>query len=234
MDELDKKDKTDEMDEITDKWNFDEVIDRKCYGTVKWDPFVLKMFLGAEDLLPLWVADMDFRAPEPILKAMIDRVNHGIFGYTLPEEDYYQAIKIAVKGGVKQLKLYFMLGLPGEKDDDVAAIARFLNNLVDLGFNRSRAIRVSINPFIPKAWTPFQWANFIDEKSYKTRCLMLRKLTRKPQIEISCLNYKWALIQAILSIGGSELSPIIQYVAENGGRLSAWRKALKKYVPVLL
>ncbi|MHA1718529.1 MAG: MalY/PatB family protein [Promethearchaeota archaeon] len=92
MDELDKKDKTDEMDEITDKWNFDEVIDRKCYGTVKWDPFVLKMFLGAEDLLPLWVADMDFRAPEPILKAMIDRVNHGIFGYTLPEEDYYQAV----------------------------------------------------------------------------------------------------------------------------------------------
>mgnify|MGYP000117784587 CR=1 FL=1 len=163
-------------------------------------------------------------APETTSSRLQMAINKNFF-----EEDYYQAIKIAVKGGVKQLKLYFMLGLPGEKDDDVAAIARFLNNLVDLGFNRSRAIRVSINPFIPKAWTPFQWANFIDEKSYKTRCLMLRKLIRKPQIEISCLNYKWALIQAILSIGGAELSPIIQYVAENRGRLSAWRKALKKY-----
>ena len=80
------------MDENTKKWNFDEVIDRKCYGTIKWDPLVLKFFLGHENLLPLWVADMDFRAPEPITKAMIERVKHGIFGYTLPEEDFYQAV----------------------------------------------------------------------------------------------------------------------------------------------
>ncbi len=80
------------MDENMNKWNFDEVIDRKCYGTIKWDPYVLKFFLGHENLLPLWVADMDFRAPEPITKAMIERVNHGIFGYTLPEEDFYQAV----------------------------------------------------------------------------------------------------------------------------------------------
>jgi len=74
------------------KWNFDEVIDRKCYGTIKWHPYVLKVHFGYEDLLPLWVADMDFRAPEPIIKAMIERVNHGIFGYTLPEEDSYMAV----------------------------------------------------------------------------------------------------------------------------------------------
>ena len=79
------------MEEKINKWNFDEVIDRKCYGTIKWQPKFLKMWLKYEDLLPLWVADMDFRAPEPITKAMIKRVNHGIFGYTLPEEDYYDA-----------------------------------------------------------------------------------------------------------------------------------------------
>ncbi|QEE15601.1 MalY/PatB family protein [Promethearchaeum syntrophicum] len=80
------------MEEITRKWNFDELINRKCYGTIKWEPNFLKKWLKYEDLLPLWVADMDFRAPEPITKAMIDRVNHGIFGYTLPEEDYYEAV----------------------------------------------------------------------------------------------------------------------------------------------
>ncbi|MHA1473810.1 MAG: MalY/PatB family protein [Promethearchaeota archaeon] len=80
------------MDEKTTKWNFDEVIDRNCFGTIKWEPKFLKMWLKYEDLLPLWVADMDFRAPEPITKALIERVNHGIFGYTLPEEDYYEAV----------------------------------------------------------------------------------------------------------------------------------------------
>jgi len=79
------------MNEKTIKWNFDEIIDRNCFGTIKWQPEFLKKWLKYEDLLPLWVADMDFRAPEPITKAMIERVNHGIFGYTLPEEDFYQA-----------------------------------------------------------------------------------------------------------------------------------------------
>ena len=80
------------MEEKTNKWNFDKIIDRKCYGTIKWEPNFIKKWLKYEDLLPLWVADMDFRAPEPITKAMIERVNHGIFGYTLPEEDYYKAV----------------------------------------------------------------------------------------------------------------------------------------------
>ncbi len=79
------------MDENTIKWNFDEIIDRKCYGTIKWKPEFLKRWLKYEDLLPLWVADMDFRAPKAITDAMIKRINHGIFGYTLPEEDFYQA-----------------------------------------------------------------------------------------------------------------------------------------------
>jgi cystathionine beta-lyase len=79
------------MNEKIKKWNFDEVIDRNCFGTIKWQPKFLKKWLKYGDLLPLWVADMDFRAPEPITQAMIERVNHGIFGYTLPEEDFYQA-----------------------------------------------------------------------------------------------------------------------------------------------
>lgn len=64
---------------------FDEVIDRSSTGSVKWDPFYLKKLFGKEDLLPLWVADMDFRAPQPVIDALVDRVKHGIFGYTGPD-----------------------------------------------------------------------------------------------------------------------------------------------------
>lgn len=64
---------------------FDEVIDRSSTGSVKWDPFYLKKLFGKEDLLPLWVADMDFRAPQPVIDALVERVKHGIFGYTGPD-----------------------------------------------------------------------------------------------------------------------------------------------------
>ena len=68
---------------------FDEVIDRSNTGSIKWDPFYLKEIFGREDLLPLWVADMDFRTPQPVIDALVERVKHGIFGYTGPDPIKY-------------------------------------------------------------------------------------------------------------------------------------------------
>ncbi|UCE15202.1 MAG: pyridoxal phosphate-dependent aminotransferase [Candidatus Heimdallarchaeota archaeon] len=68
---------------------FDEVIDRKNTGSYKWDPYYLKKIFGKKDLLPLWVADMDFRAPQPVINALVERAKHGIFGYTGPDPEKY-------------------------------------------------------------------------------------------------------------------------------------------------
>ncbi|MFX1507220.1 MAG: MalY/PatB family protein [Promethearchaeota archaeon] len=68
---------------------FDEVIDRSNTGSIKWDPFYLKKLFGKKDLLPLWVADMDFRTPQPVIDALLERVKHGIFGYTGPDPIKY-------------------------------------------------------------------------------------------------------------------------------------------------
>ncbi|MHA2306404.1 MAG: MalY/PatB family protein [Candidatus Hodarchaeales archaeon] len=74
--------------------NFDEVIDRANTGSMKWDPAFLKEHFGKEDLLPLWVADMDFRAPQPVIDALVKRAQHGIFGYTFPDPvKYNEAVK---------------------------------------------------------------------------------------------------------------------------------------------
>ncbi|MFX1283320.1 MAG: MalY/PatB family protein [Promethearchaeota archaeon] len=64
---------------------FDEVIDRSNTGSIKWDPYYLKKLFGKDDLLPLWVADMDFRTPQPVIEALVERAKHGIFGYTGPD-----------------------------------------------------------------------------------------------------------------------------------------------------
>ncbi|MFQ5980841.1 MAG: MalY/PatB family protein [Candidatus Heimdallarchaeota archaeon] len=70
---------------------FDEVIDRSGTGSIKWDPAFLKEYFNIEDLdlLPLWVADMDFKAPQPVIDALVQRAQHGIFGYTFPDPQKY-------------------------------------------------------------------------------------------------------------------------------------------------
>jgi cystathionine beta-lyase len=66
-------------------WSFDEVIDRSETQSAKWDYY-------EKDLLPLWVADMDFRVPQPIINAIINRANHGIFGYSYFHSAYFDAV----------------------------------------------------------------------------------------------------------------------------------------------
>lgn len=68
---------------------FDEIIDRANTGSVKWDPSFLKKYFGHEDLLPLWVADMDFKAPQSVIDALVERAKHGIYGYTFSEPEKY-------------------------------------------------------------------------------------------------------------------------------------------------
>ncbi len=73
------------------KYNFDEIIDRKNTASLKYD-FGLQR-KGRDDLLPLWVADMDFRLPEEIITDIVKRAEHGIFGYTDPDASYNEALQ---------------------------------------------------------------------------------------------------------------------------------------------
>ncbi|WP_453993983.1 MalY/PatB family protein [Bacillus nitroreducens] len=72
------------------KYNFDESIDRRQTNSVKWDE--VENIFGDKDLLPMWVADMDFKSPQPVITALQKRVEHGIYGYTTRSDAYYEAI----------------------------------------------------------------------------------------------------------------------------------------------
>ncbi|MDK2867026.1 MAG: cysteine-S-conjugate beta-lyase [Clostridiales bacterium] len=74
------------------QYQFDKIIDRKNTNSVKWEPNVLKMMFGDEDMLPMWVADMDFKCPDPVVEALVKRAEHGIYGYADIDESYYEAI----------------------------------------------------------------------------------------------------------------------------------------------
>jgi len=74
------------------KYNFDQIIDRKGTNASKWEPQVLNQLFGEEDLLPFWVADMDFKVAQPIVDAIVKAAEHGIYGYSVRPEEYYKAI----------------------------------------------------------------------------------------------------------------------------------------------
>lgn len=72
------------------KYDFNKIIDRSKYHSVKWDE--LETTFGTQDVLPMWVADMEFKSPEPVIEAIKKAAEHGIYGYTSRPDSYYQAI----------------------------------------------------------------------------------------------------------------------------------------------
>ena len=74
------------------KYNFDEVVDRTNHHSVKWDEMKTKFGDIPNEVLPMWIADMEFRSPKPVIEAIKKAAKHGIFGYTSRPDSYYQAI----------------------------------------------------------------------------------------------------------------------------------------------
>ena len=93
-------------------FDFDEVLDRRGTDSVKWDG--LKEFFGREDLLSMWVADMDFRTPPCVIKAIQERLDHGVLGYTIPNDKwYYSFICWQQKHHNWEVNAWEMMHMPG-------------------------------------------------------------------------------------------------------------------------
>lgn len=74
------------------KYNFDEIIDRRETDSIKWSKKHLKENFGDESSIPMWIADMDFKAPQPVIEAIIERAQHGIFGYGHKSDEFLEAV----------------------------------------------------------------------------------------------------------------------------------------------
>ena len=110
----------------TMKWDFDKIIDRKGTDCVKHDR--LGDVFGETDLIPLWVADMDFETPEPIVEAMRKRLDHKVFGYGIPPADYWESIRDWLRDRHGwQVQTEWMTYIPGI----VKGIGMVINALLD-------------------------------------------------------------------------------------------------------
>ncbi len=144
---------------------------------------------------------------------------------TMSTRDVIEAAKIARIHGIKHVKLYFMIGLPGETLEDIKSIAELARKVADQGFSAPKSVRLSVNPFIPKANTPFQWLEFEDANLLRKKIKFLKSLLAKdPRIELRVGRLREFVVQAFLSTSGTESAKAIIYAAKYGGTLASWRR----------
>jgi len=147
-----------------------------------------------------------------------------VINKNLSEADILRAAELMVGGGVDHLKLYFMVGLPGESAADVDAIAELVEAIrARLGAGASGARRigrvsVSVNPFVPKPWTPFQWDPMRPLGELRKTFRDLRRQCGKiPNLDFNGESPREGYLQTLLSRGDRRVSRVIERIHDRGG-----------------
>lgn len=132
----------------------------------------------------------------------------------------------AWKAGVQEVKMYFLLGF---LDGEEKYIAEVVYDAYKAGFRRRGSVRLSVNPVVPKPHTPLQWFGFKPLGYYRRALSRLRSLlSGLGSVDVGGYDERWGEVQAVLSVGGEELSGVLERWAFYGGSLSGWRRAVRE------
>ncbi len=153
-----------------------------------------------------------------------------IINKKINENDILSAAGRLVSAGIMNLRLYFMIGLPFEQDEDVLAIVALTQKIKSVFLEASKrqkrigTITLSINPFIPKPCTPFQWAAMAEESVLKNRVNLIRQgLKKVANVTVNIESLRKSRVHALLSRGDRTTADIIESALKNG-----WSRALQQ------
>ena len=162
-------------------------------------------------------------APEAGTQRLRDVINKN-----LTEEEILNTCSQAFAGGWNNVKLYFMLGLPTETDEDVLGIAELVYKVIQAwkanATNKKRGLRVHVATayFVPKPHTPFQWEKQITPQEYLRRCKLLKSHFYSKSIEYDYHSPDLSRLEAVFARGDRRLGPVIEAAVRNGARLDGW------------
>lgn len=156
-----------------------------------------------------------------------------VIGKNISLESIFQTIRTALKRGILNIKLYFMIGLPTETQEDVDSIIAVARNIKKLMQNALRPsisisprLTISISPFIPKPHTPLQWCQMADVKALSQKLQYLRRsLGKIGGIRVPSSSARWAAVQGILARGDRRLGNVLYDIAQES---ISWNQSLKK------
>lgn len=169
-------------------------------------------------------------APEAGTQRLRDVINKNV-----TEDDLFGAIDAAFSAGWRRCKLYFMIGLPTETDDDIKGIA----SLAQRAYDRAKAavapeqrgsIRMSVSCalFVPKAQTPFQWDGQIAPEEALRRVNLLRRSVKYKAVDVHCHDPETSFVEAVMSRGGREAARWVEAAWRRGARFDAWTECFSE------
>ncbi len=162
-------------------------------------------------------------APEAGTQRLRDVINKN-----LTEEEILSSCAIAFSGGWNNVKLYFMLGLPTETDEDVLGIAELVYKIIctwkECASNKKRGLRVHVATayFVPKPHTPFQWEQQITPEEYLRRCKLLKSHFYSKSIEYNYHAPNLSRLEAVFARGDRRVGRVIEEAMERGAHLDGW------------
>ncbi|MGP8079629.1 MAG: radical SAM protein [Dehalococcoidales bacterium] len=151
-----------------------------------------------------------------------------VIGKRINEDDILKAVEKVASQGIKQLKLYFMIGLPEETDDDIEAVALLAVRCKDI-FDRHQSwsrITLTIAPFVPKAGTPFQREGMASLITLKNRLSLVKNNLPSKGISVKNESPEWSEVQAVLSRGDERLAGVLANIERLS--LAHWHQAMRK------
>jgi len=141
------------------------------------------------------------------------------------EEEFFQAIGQAYQAGYQHLKLYFLIGLPGERQEDLQGIIDFAqsaSNEKKKNNGSAALINISINPLIPKPHTPLQWQRMDSIEEIKEKQNYLRSHCKNRRLKFNFHDFQMGFLEGVLSRGDRRLSKVILLAYKKGARFDAW------------
>ncbi|MDI6815117.1 MAG: radical SAM protein, partial [Dehalococcoidales bacterium] len=146
----------------------------------------------------------------------------------ISEDDILKSTDKVAEQGIKQLKLYFMIGLPSETDEDIEEIINLTLSCKNILDRQQTGCRITLNiaPFVPKVGTPFQWLPMEQLSALNQRLSLLKNNLMPKGIKLKCESILWSEIQAVLSRGDAKLAEVLANMEEVS--LAGWRQAVKK------
>jgi radical SAM family uncharacterized protein len=164
-------------------------------------------------------------APE----AATDRLRR-VINKDYAEEDMFASLEGALRAGWDVFKLYFMLGLPTETEEDVAAIGDLVIKIRRMGRKlRGKRFRtnVSLSAFVPKPHTPFQWESMVDAETLEEKYRGITKIVRHRDVKISWRESTLCMLEGLLARGDRRMASVILAAWKRGARFDGWSSELK-------
>ncbi len=156
-------------------------------------------------------------APEAGTQRLRDVINKNV-----REEDVLASVSRAFAAGAKGVKLYFMLGLPTETDDDLRGLIDLVGRVVKLAPRGGGQVTVSLSPFAPKPHTPFQWAGQPPVDELRRRNTLLEEGLRRWKVKVSLRDPEVSALEAVLGLGDERAGEAVLAAWRRGARFDAW------------